>query len=115
MKQFNFSGRALTMLLGLSMAALAQTNNRSVGDSKLVARVPFPGYPEGIVVTDNTAWVSGPAAFGVPGNAQASPIFGFDLKTGSLVRTITLQNQPQAALKALSCIAADDDKPECAG
>jgi len=98
---------ALPLLLVLGTTAFAQNSNRPLGDSKLIAPVPFPGYPEGIVVYDSVAYVSGPAAFGVPGNFVPSLIFGFDTKTGALVRTITVQNQV-GPLHALSCITADD-------
>lgn len=81
---------------------------RPIGDSKVIAKVPFPGYPEGIVVVDDMFYVSGPAAFGVPGNFQPSQVFGYDKATGALVKSITIQNQG-GPLKALSCIAADDD------
>src|SRR5205809_98491 len=84
---------ALPLLLVLGTTAFAQPNNRPLGDSKLIAPVPFPGYPEGIAVFDDVAYVSGPAAFGVPGNFVPSQIFGFDTQTGALVRTITVQNQ----------------------
>src|SRR5262249_31697474 len=93
------------MTIGFSMAVLADP---PLGASKLLARVPFPGYPEGIVVHDGVAYVSGPAAFGVPGNAQPSKIFGFNVNTGALVRKITIQNQP-GPMKAISCMAVDND------
>ena len=95
------------LLLSVSMA-FAENHQRPLGDSKLVAPVPFPGYPEGIVVHEGIAYVSGPAAFGVPGNFVPSKIFGFDVNTGALIKTITMQNQT-GPLNALSCIAADED------
>jgi sugar lactone lactonase YvrE len=98
---------ALPLLLVLGTTAFAQNSNRPLGDSKLIAPVPFPGYPEGIAVYEDVAYVSGPAAFGVPGNFVPSLIFGFDTKTGALVRTITVQNQV-GPLHALSCITADE-------
>lgn len=101
------SGIALAVLLGSTEMAIAQPNSQTLGASKVVAKVPFPGYPEGIVVHDGMFYVSGPAAFGVPGNGVPSQIFGYDLKTGALVKTITVQGQ--VGLHALSCIAADDD------
>jgi sugar lactone lactonase YvrE len=96
---------ALPLLLLLGTTAFAD-NNRPLGDSKVLAPVPFPGYPEGIAVYEGVAYVSGPAAFGVPGNGVPSPIFGFDVKTGALVRTITVQNQ--VGLHALSCLTVDE-------
>lgn len=72
---------------------LANPLNRPLGETKVFAAVPFPGYPEGIAVQDGRAYVSGPAAFGVPGNAQPSKIFVYDLHGSALVDTITVQNQ----------------------
>ena len=103
------------LLLGAAVfgqqIALANNNPlRPLGDSKVLAPVPFPGYPEGIAVHGNLVYVSGPAAFGVAGNAFASKVFAFDIKTGALVRTITIQGQT-GPLKAISCIAfGEDDK-----
>lgn len=97
------------ILLGHSI--LANGNNpRTIGDSKVLAPVPFPGYPEGIAVHEGLVYVSGPAAFGVPGNAFPSKVFAFDIKTGALVKTITIKGQT-GPVKAISCIAiGDDDK-----
>ncbi len=99
---------ALPLLLILGNAALADDHDRPLGDSKVIAHVPFPGYPEGIVVHEGIAYISGPAAFGVPGNFVPSLIFGFDVQTGALVRTITVQGQT-GPLNALSCITGDDN------
>src|SRR5437016_1879727 len=100
-----------TLIAGLTIfagAALADQNNRPLGDSKVIAKIPFPGYPEGIVVYEGVIYTSGPAAFGVPGNFVPSKIFGFDLHTGALVRTIVIQNQT-GPLNALSCITVDSN------
>lgn len=105
MRTLTFGGIALAILLGSATMSFAE---RPLGDSKVIAKVPFPGYPEGILVHDGVIYVSGPAAFGVPGNFQPSKIFGFDRSTGALVRTITVQNQV-GPMNAISCIAVDDD------
>src|SRR4051794_33018356 len=97
---------ALLILSG-SMA-FAADQNRPMGDSKKIAPVPFPGYPEGIVVHEGIAYTSGPAAFGVPGNFVPSKIFGFDINTGALLKTIVVQNQT-GPLNALSCITVDEN------
>src|SRR2546422_9193378 len=56
-------------------AALADSPfSRPIGDSRLIAPVPFPGYPEGIAVHEGRIYVSTPAAFGVPGNFVPSEI-----------------------------------------
>jgi len=98
------------VVLGQQIALASHDAPRPLGDSKVLAPVPFPGYPEGIAVHKDLVYVSGPAAFGVPGNAFASKVFAFDIKTGALRKTITIQGQT-GPLKAISCIAiGDDDK-----
>ena len=98
---------AAILIAATSLIASAESP-RPLGDSHLVASVPFPGYPEGIAVYDGRFYVSGPAAFGVPGTASPSPIFVYDVKTGRLVDTITLQGQ-SGPLLAISCITVDEE------
>jgi hypothetical protein len=94
-------------LLALSLtptAVLAQ----ALGDSRVVAAVPSPGYPEGIAVRGNRFYVAGPAAFGFPlGSAYVN---AYNIKTGVLEATfpITLTN-PLAGISAGSCIAFGPD------
>jgi sugar lactone lactonase YvrE len=84
-------------------------NPRPIGDSKVFTQLPaLPGYPEGIAVHKGLVYVSGPAAFGVPGNFMPSKIFAYDLKTGALAKTITVQGQP-GPLNAISCITFGED------
>ena len=98
---------ALLATLAITPVTLAEPP-RPLGDSTIVAPVPFPGYPEGIAVHANRIYVSGPAAFGVPGNAQPSKIFAFNLKTGALEQTIAIQGQ-MGPLKAASCLTVADN------
>jgi streptogramin lyase len=91
-----------------NIARAGANSDRALGDSRVIAPVPFPGYPEGIAVHDGLIYTSGPAAFGVPGNFVPSQIFAFDEQTGALVKTITMQGQP-GPLNALSCIAFGED------
>jgi sugar lactone lactonase YvrE len=82
---------------------------RPIGDSKvLTPTLALPGYPEGIAVHDGLVYVSGPAAFGVPGNFIPSQIFAYDTDTGALEKTITVQGQT-GPLNAISCIAFGED------
>ena len=97
-----------SVVLPATPSALAGSA-RPLGDSKVLAPVPaLPGYPEGIAVHDGLVYVSGPAAFGVPGNFMPSKIFAYDADTRALVKTITMQGQP-GPLNAISCIAFGDD------
>src|ERR1017187_7496476 len=100
-----WAGFLLLVTVSISLA----DNGRPIGDSRFIAAVPFPGYPEGIVVKDGRIYVSGPAAFGVPGNFVPSTIHVYSLATGEFLKDITIQNQPPNGLHALSCIAADDN------
>src|SRR5262249_3945633 len=103
MRTHKLRGFALALMLGSAAMTFAQ---RPLGDSKVIAKVPFPGYPEGILVHDDIIYVSGPAAFGF---SEPSKIFGFARRTGALVKTITIQNQV-GPIKAISCIAADENE-----
>jgi sugar lactone lactonase YvrE len=94
-------------LLGRTVVRADAPPARQIGDSKVIAAVPFPGYPEGIAVHDGLIYTSGPAAFGVPGNFVPSKIFAFDEQTGALVKTIVVEGQ-QGPLNALSCLAFGD-------
>jgi sugar lactone lactonase YvrE len=105
MKKLTAAAIGVAGLLGSATMTFAQSQP-ALGSSQLIAKVPAPGYPEGIVLNGDTFYVAGPAAFG-PVNAEPSRIFGFDKNTGALVKTIVMQNQ--GALKALSCITADDN------
>jgi sugar lactone lactonase YvrE len=97
-------------LFGQQFVLASGPTSRPLGDSRVLAHVPFPGYPEGIAVHKGLVYVSGPAAFGVPGNASPSKVFAFDIRTGALVRTITIQGQTNYP-KAISCVAfGEDDK-----
>jgi sugar lactone lactonase YvrE len=99
---------ACAILLGQTVVRADSNPSRALGDSKVIAPVGFPGYPEGIAVHDGLIYVSGPAAFGVPGNFAPSKVFAYDIETGALVKTITIQNQA-GPIKAISCIAFGED------
>ncbi len=99
----------LYVCLSAAFAVLAgPPNGRPLGDSKIFASVGFPGYPEGIAVQEGRVYISRPAAFGVPGNAQPSKIFVYDVHTGALVDTIVARNQP-GPMNAISCIAFGEE------
>jgi len=95
---------ALLALTLTPVGALAQT----LGDSKVVAPVASPGYPEGIAVRGNRFYVSGPASFGLPlGSAYVN---AYDLKTGAFEASypITITN-PFAGMSGASCAAFGPD------
>jgi sugar lactone lactonase YvrE len=108
---YSFAGFvcAGALLLTTAQNSLAAAPPRPIGDSKVIAPVPFPGYPEGIVVSKGRIYVSGPAAFGVAGNFVPSTIHVYDLVTGAALPDIVVEGQPAAGLHALSCITADNE------
>jgi hypothetical protein len=102
----------LALYLAAALLALSQTSTvllaQALGDSKVVAPVSLPGYPEGIVVRGNRFYVSGPAAFGQPLNSAY--VNAYSIKTGALEATypITITN-PVAGMSGASCIAFGPD------
>jgi sugar lactone lactonase YvrE len=75
---------------------------RTVGDSRLIAAVPSPGYPEAVAVHHGRIYVSSPAAFGV----DRSRVFVYDLVSGALLDTILIAGEP--FLGGASCLAFGD-------
>lgn len=97
---------AALVLLLIPAAAGAQAQAK--GDSRVVAAVPAPGYPEGIAVRGNRFYISGPAGFGLPlGSAYVQ---AYDSKTGAIAATypITITN-PYAGMSGASCLAFGPD------
>lgn len=102
----------LFLPLAAALLALSQTPTpapaQALGDSKVIAPVPFPGFPEGIATRGNRFYVSGPAAFGLP--LGSAFVAAYDIRTGALVATypITVTN-PFAGMSGASCIAFGPD------
>jgi sugar lactone lactonase YvrE len=91
-------------ILACSSAAFADPPpQRPLGDSRFIASVPFPGFPEGMAVHKGRIYVSGPAAFG----AGPSTVFVYDLDSGALVNTIAIANEPFPG--GASCLAFGDN------
>src|SRR4051812_8366025 len=104
-KQTQFLIYAGILMLAAAPNSFADKKpSRTIGDSRFIAAVPSPGYPEGIAVSKGKIYVSGPAVFGA---TVASTIHVYDLDTGAFLNDITIQGQP-VFLRALSCITADD-------
>jgi len=83
----------------IAPAMAGDDHSRAIGDSRLIAKLPDPGYPEGIAVGKKHFYVAGPAAFGIPGQAV---LWVYDLETNALLKTIGLGGF------AGSCIALDE-------
>jgi sugar lactone lactonase YvrE len=97
---------AVTLLAPGLAPALAHA--QALGDSKVIAPVPLPGFPEGIATKGNRVYVSGPAAFGQP--LGSAFVQAYDIRTGVLDATypITITN-PFAGMSGASCIAFGPD------
>jgi sugar lactone lactonase YvrE len=79
-----------------------------LGDSKVVAPVPLPGFPEGIATRGNRFYVSGPAAFGLP--LGSAFVHAYDLRTGTLEATYPIRiTNSLAGMSAASCAAFGPD------
>jgi hypothetical protein len=98
----------LAAFLCAQPVAAGAAPRRPIGDSNLIARVPFPGYPFGIAVHDGLIYVETPSDFGVPGNFVPSEIYVYDLASGAQVNAIQIQGQP-AGLHALGAMAFGDE------
>ena len=92
------------VILVCSSSAFAEPHSeRPLGDSRFIASVPSPGFPEGVAVHKGRIYVSGPAAFG----AGPSTVFVYNLDSGALVNTIAIANEPFPG--GASCIAFGDN------
>lgn len=107
-------GLAITVLVALiwpPSTVIAASTARPFGDAKILAKVPKPGFPEGIAVKGNTVYVAGPATFGTTVlNEDGSKVWAFDIATGSLVAEYEASDRPTAPSEhANSSIAFDGD------
>ena len=93
------------LMMFASLPSPAQV--RPPGDSRVIAPVPSPGFPEGIATRGNRFYVSGPAAFGI---TDPSTVWAYDIGTGALEAAfpITIHN-PAIPFRGLSCIAFGPD------
>ena len=101
-----------SLLLAAALLSISVTlepgSAQSLGESKVIAAVPLPGFPEGIATRGKRFYVSGPAAFGLPlGSAY---VHAYDIRTGALEVTypITISN-PFAGMSGASCVAFGPD------
>jgi len=97
------------LLLAASLLGVAVSSRAAqFGDVSVLAQVPAPGFPEGIVVKGDRAYVAGPASLGTAVNNQASRVWEFDTNNGALTRTFLTQGeQVFGAEHANSCLAFD--------
>lgn len=102
--------RHLVLAAVLLLSSLAQASGsaeRRPGSTRILVdpsvSVPFP---EGIGVRGREVFVSGPATFGTAGTGP-SEVRVYDVHTGELKRTLTIQGQDLSQEHALSCLTFD--------
>jgi len=106
--------RTVFIVLGLSavlvaggFAGVSGAGDRPFGDAKVLATVPTPpGFPEGIAVWGNRAYVAGPATFGTTGKPP-SQVVAFDTATGARIGQWPAQGENLLMEHANSSIALD--------
>ena len=98
----------LSLLATLWYSGMAGANNsRPFGDAKVLAQLPAePGFPEGIAVKGNRAYVAGPATFGTTGKGP-SEVIALDIHTGELVARYPTKGEDLLKEHANSSIAFD--------
>ena len=97
---------AAGLLISMS-AASAYAKQPAEGDSQVFAKVPAPGYPEGVAIRGNRVYVSGPATFGF----NVPPVvWEYDIANGKLLNEYPVTiNNPYAGMRGLSCITFGPD------
>lgn len=95
---------AAASVLGLTQVAMAKP---AFGDVNVLAQVPLPGFPEGIVTSGNRTYVTGPATFGTAGNETPSKIWVYRTNNGKLLGAIDVIGEDLSQEHANSCAAMD--------
>lgn len=110
MRGWRLFGAAGFALLAVVASQSATGLIRPLGDSRVVARIPAaPGFPEGIAVRGNTAYVATAARFGTCCTPPPGPpeVQAFNLNTGALVRRFVVAHQDPSQDHGLSGLAFD--------
>lgn len=99
---------SITLVVTATSVGVADARHlpRPFGDVEVLARVPPPGFPEGIAVRGNTVYVAGPAAFGTAGQGP-SMVWAFSTVTGRLIGAWPAQGEDLSQEHANSGIALD--------
>lgn len=105
------SGAPWAPATALDASAASQPDDPSIGDTTVFAKVPDPGFPEGIAVDGDAVYVTGPAspagAFLGAGGAS-SRIWVFDRSTSAL-ETILDLGSAESGEHGLANLALDSD------
>lgn len=97
---------ALVAALGTTGAAASDTSRPTVGDATVLAAVPYPGQPQGLLVEGDVVWTT-PAAFG-QAEVIEWPIRAYDVRTGrELPEETMVLPAPGLSTMALAGMAVD--------
>jgi hypothetical protein len=89
------------------MAMTALAAEPTFGEASVLAQVPQPGFPEGVVRSGLYTYVTGPATFGTAGNGTPSKIWVYNTVNGNLVHTEDVVGEDLSQEHANSCAAVD--------
>ena len=101
------SAAMLALTLAAGMVSAAHAADPDFGEAKVLAQVPQPGFPEGIVRNGLLTYVTGPATFGTAGNGTPSKIWIYLTYTGTLLATVDMIGEDLTQEHANSCAAID--------
>jgi sugar lactone lactonase YvrE len=96
---------ALALMAGLAQMALAA--EPEFGDVKVLAQVPQPGFPEGIVHNGIFTYVTGAATFGTANNGIPSRVWVYLTSNGQLLASVDVIGEDLTQEHANSCAAID--------
>jgi sugar lactone lactonase YvrE len=99
-------GASLLALATVPFAARVAAGPRPVGEVRVLAPIPSPGYPEGVIVRNSRAYV---ATQSHPGTAGLGPstVVAFRTRTGKVARTYTIQGENLSQDHTLTNMAFD--------
>ncbi len=100
-------GTVIAAALLIYMTQIARAADPGFGEAKVLAQVPQPGFPEGIVRNGFVTYVTGPATFGTAGNGIPSKIWVYLTANGFSLATIDVVGEDLTQEHANSCAAID--------
>lgn len=99
--------RRLLIAAALALLTISAAHaKRPLGDTRVLAVIPDPGFPEGLAIRGSRAYVSTPSRSGTAGLGP-STIFAFSTSSGKVVRTYEIQGEVLAQDHSLNNIAFD--------
>jgi sugar lactone lactonase YvrE len=93
----------------LALVAPPVSAARPVGDTRVFARVPAPGHPEGILVRDGIVYVGTHTSMAGNAGQEASRVFRYDLASGRPIDQLVIKGQNLAAVHGLVGMAWGPD------